>query len=138
MDMSADAIRFARTRCDRPMFLGDITRVPLRTRWVDLVTAFDIVEHVEDDGAALAELARVRRPGGHTLLMRGLAFQFLWGNQDVVSHQNGATRCPSSAPGSRAPGFRVVTISYFNALLFPIVAAVRVGRQAAGRAPCRG
>src|SRR5262245_58434614 len=47
MDMSADAIRFARERCDRPMLLGDITQVPLATASLDLVTAFDIVEHVD-------------------------------------------------------------------------------------------
>ncbi len=41
MDMSAEAIRFARTRCDRPMLLGDVSRVPLRSGSIDLVTAFE-------------------------------------------------------------------------------------------------
>ena len=134
MDMSADAIRFARTRCDRPMLLGDITSVPLRTHSVDLVTAFDIVEHVDDDGAALTELARVCKPGGHTLLTVP-AFQFLWGNQDVVSHHKRRYTLPQLRARVEAAGFRVVTLSYFNALLFPIVAAVRVGRRLRGNAP---
>jgi ubiquinone/menaquinone biosynthesis C-methylase UbiE len=134
MDMSADAIRFARTRCDRPMFLGDIARVPLQARSLDLVTAFDIVEHVDDDGAALAELARVCKPGGHTLLTVP-AFQFLWGNQDVVSHHKRRYTLSQLRDKVEGAGFRVVTISYFNALLFPIVAAVRVGRRLRGRTP---
>ena len=134
MDMSADAIRFARTRCDRPMLLGDITAVPLQPRSVDLVTAFDIVEHVDDDRVALAELARVCRPGGHTLLTVP-AFRFLWGNQDVISHHKRRYTLAQLRARVEDAGFRVVTISYFNALLFPIIAAVRVGRRLRGRTP---
>src|SRR5882724_11851280 len=37
MDIDPEAIRFARTRCDRPMMLGDISNVPLQTGSVDLV-----------------------------------------------------------------------------------------------------
>jgi len=128
MDLEAEAIRFARTRCDRPMMLGDISRVPLRSASLDLVTAFDIVEHVDDDAAALAELARLCRPGGY-LLLTVPAFQFLWGNQDVISHHRRRYTLPGLRALVEAAGFRVVRLSYFNALLFPIVAAVRVARR---------
>src|SRR5579862_879067 len=37
---------------------GSISRLPLPDGMFDLVAAFDIVEHVDDDDAALAELAR--------------------------------------------------------------------------------
>jgi SAM-dependent methyltransferase len=131
MDMSADAIRFARERCDRPMLLGDITQVPLATGSLDLVTAFDIVEHVDDDGAALAELARVCRPGGH-LLMTVPAFQFLWGNQDVISHHRRRYTLAQVEQRIRAAGFVPKRLSYFIALLFPAVAAVRVARRLRG------
>lgn len=134
MDTSAEAIRFARTRSDRPMLLGDVTSIPLRDGAMDLVTAFDIVEHVDDEAGALAELARVCRPGGH-LLVTVPAFQFLWGNQDVISHHR--RRYTRAALGARvaAAGFRIRTLTYFNALLFPIVAAVRVARRLRGGAP---
>jgi SAM-dependent methyltransferase len=131
MDRSDEAIRFARTRCDRPMFIGDISDVPLQTGTVDLVTAFDILEHVDDDVAALAELARVCRPGGHTLLTVP-AFQFLWGNQDVISHHRRRYTCKEFGRRVEAAGFRITRISYFNALLFPVVAAVRVARRLRG------
>lgn len=131
MDMSVDAIRFARTRCDVPMLLGDITRVPLESGAVDLVTAFDIIEHVPDDGAAFAELARVCRPGGH-MLVTVPAFQFLWGNQDVVSHHQRRYTLGQLEGHVRAAGFVPRRLSYFNALLFPAVAAVRVARRLRG------
>jgi len=131
MDMSAEAIRFARTRCDRPMLLGDITKVPLADETLDLVTAFDIVEHVDDEKGALAELARVCKPGGHVLLTVP-AFQFLWGNQDVVSHHKRRYRLGQLQQSVEGAGLRIVTLSYFNSLLFPIVAAVRVARRLRG------
>jgi len=131
MDMSVDAIRFARTRCDAPMLLGDITALPVETASIDLVTAFDIVEHVPDDRAAFAELARVCRPGGH-MLATVPAFQFLWGNQDVVSHHQRRYTLGELEKHVRAAGFVPRRLSYFNAILFPAVAAVRVARRLRG------
>jgi len=131
MDMSLEAVRFARTRCAYPLLLGDIRRLPIAARSVDLVTAFDIIEHVEDDAAAFAELARVCRPGGHVLVTVP-AFQFLWGNQDIVSHHR--RRYTLAALGSciEAAGLVPRRLSYFNAILFPVVAAVRVARRLRG------
>jgi SAM-dependent methyltransferase len=131
MDMSEQAIRFARTRCDRPMLVGDVLRVPLRSASVDLVTAFDIIEHVDDDAAALAELARLCRPGGHALLTVP-AFQFLWGSQDVISHHRRRYTLRQLRARVEAAGFRIATLSYFNAMLFPAVAAIRLARRLRG------
>jgi ubiquinone/menaquinone biosynthesis C-methylase UbiE len=131
MDMSQEAIHFARTRCDRPMLVGDVLRVPLRAASVDLVTAFDIIEHVDDDDDALAELARICRPGGHALLTVP-AFQFLWGNQDVISHHRRRYTLRQLRERMQAAGFRISTLSYFNAVLFPAVAAIRVARRLRG------
>lgn len=131
MDMSAEAIRFARTRTDAPMLLGDITQIPIASASKDLVTAFDIVEHVQNDAAAFVELARVCRPGGHVLVTVP-AFQFLWGNQDVVSHHQRRYTRARLGEIVRAAGLVTERLSYFNAVLFPAVAAVRVARRLRG------
>lgn len=44
---------------------GEITALPYPTGCFDLVAAFDVVEHVEDDDRVFAELTRVLTPGGH-------------------------------------------------------------------------
>ena len=131
MDMSQEAIRFARARSDRPMLVGDVRRVPLRAGAVDLVTAFDILEHVDDDGDALHELARVCRHGGFVLLTVP-AFQFLWGNQDVISHHRRRYTLGQLRARVETAGFRIATLSYFNAVLFPAVAAIRLARRLRG------
>lgn len=43
---------------------GSIEALPIDDNSVDLLCAFDVLEHVADDRAALGELTRVLRPGG--------------------------------------------------------------------------
>jgi SAM-dependent methyltransferase len=43
---------------------GQITALPFADEAFDLVAAFDVIEHVEDDRQVFAELARVLKPGG--------------------------------------------------------------------------
>ncbi len=47
---------------------GLVTNIPLADASFELVCAFDIVEHVDDDVAAFAELARVAAPGATLLI----------------------------------------------------------------------
>jgi SAM-dependent methyltransferase len=46
----------------------DVSAVPLRSRSVDAVICVHVLEHVDDDRAAMAELHRILRPGGWTLI----------------------------------------------------------------------
>ena len=56
---------------------GQITALPFPDANFDLVCAFDIVEHTEDDHKAFAELARVLKPGG-TMIFSVPMFQASW------------------------------------------------------------
>ncbi len=94
----------------------------------DAVTTLDVIEHIDDDVAALAELRRVLRPGGR-LLVAVPAFTFLWGVQDEVSHHRRRYTAGSLRAALAAAGFAVDRTSYFNTILFPPIAAVRVGRR---------
>ena len=99
----------------------------------DLVTALDILEHLDDDVAGARELARVVRPGGW-LVVFVPAFRFLWSLQDEVSeHRRRYTRSGLVATLERA-GLAVQRSSYFNTLLFPPILlgrlALRIRRPA--------
>lgn len=65
----ADTLRFV---------AGDVTGLPLDDASVDLITAFDCMEHVMEPGAILADWARVLRPGGRVLL-EWFPFKGPWG-----------------------------------------------------------
>jgi SAM-dependent methyltransferase len=47
---------------------GDATKIPFPPASFDAVTMFDVIEHVPNDAAAIAEAWRVLRPGGALLL----------------------------------------------------------------------
>jgi SAM-dependent methyltransferase len=64
-----------------------ITALPFADESFDLVCALDIVEHVDDDAAALAELARVARPGAAVLLSVPLHPELWNAFDDVVGHR---------------------------------------------------
>lgn len=52
----------------RGFAVGDATCLPLRSGCADVVTLFDVVEHIPDDRAAIREALRALRPGGSLLL----------------------------------------------------------------------
>lgn len=100
----------------------------------DVVTAFDVIEHLDDDAEALRCLHRVLRPGG-TLVVTVPAFAFLWGPHDVISHHRRRYSAPQLRARLEEAGFSVERLTYFNTLLFPAVAAVRLARRIVGEQP---
>ena len=86
VDLSDDALRFCRIR-GVSAAKADLLALPFADAAFDCVTSFDVLYHrwVEDDRAAVAELARVLRPGG-VLLLRVPALRALWGAHDEAVH----------------------------------------------------
>ena len=71
---------------------ADATKLPLADGCLDLVNAFDVLEHLEDDDACVREVVRVLKPGG-TFLVAVPADPKLWSAHDVaVSHVRRYTR----------------------------------------------
>lgn len=69
IDWSQDALRRARTRIPYAV-RGELTDggLPLRTGSADAVLFSEVIEHLVDPDAALDEIRRVLRPGGHLML----------------------------------------------------------------------
>jgi SAM-dependent methyltransferase len=85
LDLSAPALRALHAR-DAGTANGVIGALPFRDHSFDLVCAMDIVEHVADDDAALAELARVAAPGAVLLISVPLHPQAWNAFDDLVGH----------------------------------------------------
>lgn len=67
LDLSAPAI--ARLQAlGGSAVLGEIDALPFPAQRFDLVVAFDVIEHVADDGCAAREISRVLKPGGHLVM----------------------------------------------------------------------
>jgi SAM-dependent methyltransferase len=94
--------------------------VPLGDATIDIVTAFDTIEHIPEEGAAIAECFRILKPGG-LFFVSVPAYQFLFTHQDRVVHHQRRYTCRGLSRRLRAGGFEVVRASYINFLLFPII-----------------
>jgi SAM-dependent methyltransferase len=105
--------------------------IPFKPGSFDIVVAFDVIEHVERDVESLAKLREQLAPGGR-LMMTVPALPWLWSQHDVTHHHfRRYTRGQLDATLRRA-GLEPVRISYFNTLLFPAIAAVRLCKKALG------
>jgi SAM-dependent methyltransferase len=91
---------------------------------VDIIIASDILEHLEDDGAALREWHRVLKPDG-LLIVFVPAFMFLWTGHDVVNKHFRRYNRSDLAGKLKNARFAVERSSYWNTFLFPPVALVR-------------
>lgn len=105
----------------------------------DLVTASDILEHLADEQRALREWRRVLRPGG-LLMVFVPAFRFLWTAHDVANKHYRRYRLSELTSRLQEGGFEIQRKSYWNALLFAPIAAVRGTRRllTGGRLPVDG
>ena len=124
VDVSEDAIAFCRERGLDKVRLGAGEALPYEDSTFDLVTAFDVVEHMDDDLVGLSEMQRVLRPGGRVLLFVP-TFMFLWGLQDDVSHHRRRYRLPQLRRVLEQAGFEIERTTYANITFFLPILLVR-------------
>jgi SAM-dependent methyltransferase len=86
VDISPPALAKLRRR-GAQVIQSEVTALPFADASFDLVCAFDIIEHVEDDDAALSELTRVVRDGGALILSTPLYAAFWTPFDDFVGHK---------------------------------------------------
>lgn len=98
----------------------------------DLIAILDVLEHVEDDRAALQAIAKRLRPGG-TILITVPQFPWMWSGHDVANHHfrryTKATLRTVISDAHLQPHL----LQSFNSLLFPLAAADRVVARITGR-----
>ena len=103
---------------------ADATALPVGDDSLDLVVAFDVLEHIADHDRAVAEVGRVLRPGGR-FLVAVPADPRLWSEHDVaVDHVRRYTRVTLREVLERG-GFTIDSMDSWNVLLRPVVALRR-------------
>ncbi len=105
-----------------------LERVDLPDGCAAVVTLQDVLEHVDDDAAALRELTRLVRPGG-LLVLTVPALRWLWSDWDVALHHRRRYSRADLLRLLRQPGVDVLRCCYFNAPLLPAIALVRLWRR---------
>ena len=127
IDADEQAVRFCMERGVRDVQQVTASTLPFADGTFDLVTILDVLEHIDDDAGTLRELHRVLRPGG-MLLVSVPAYRFLWGPQDEISNHKRRYLARELRTRLVEAGFRVRKLSYFNTILFPAIAGIRLVR----------
>jgi SAM-dependent methyltransferase len=111
-----------------PVLRGDATRLPVAEGSLDAVVAFDVLEHLDDDAAAVGGIVRALRPGG-TFLVAVPCDPRLWSAHDVaVGHVRRYTR-PELEGLLRGAGLILEDVRSWMVLLRPAVALRRRSSQ---------
>ena len=100
--------------------------------YYDLVAMLDVIEHVEQDRAALAAVTTRLRPGGRVLLTVP-AHQWMWSAHDRVNHHHRRYSRASLTRLIEDSGLRIDRMGYFNSLLFPLAIAGRLAAKLTGK-----
>lgn len=125
VEYEKDCCEFVKQKLNLDFIRASITQLPFENNSFDLVAAFDVIEHVEDDRAAVSEMIRVCRPGG-TIAITVPAYRFLWSRHDDVNHHVRRYVLRELAElFNQMPGKKIYS-SYFNTFLFPPVALTRL------------
>jgi SAM-dependent methyltransferase len=92
LDISPEAVALARQN-GLDVFLGQLFEAPFEDHSFDLVTMWDVLEHLHDPAAYLAQLARLLKPGGRFVVTlpnpRSVDFRLfgqVWTGLDVPRH----------------------------------------------------
>lgn len=126
VEYDADCCVMAKEKTGLEFENESITALPYADNSFDLVTAFDVIEHVEDHQKAVSELIRVTKKGG-MIYTTVPTFMFLWSHHDVVNqHIRRYTKGNFMALWQpHLNEVQLVYNTYFNFWLFPPIAAFR-------------
>jgi SAM-dependent methyltransferase len=130
-DLDEYALCHARRARDSVAVLAALAEaLPFPDAVFDALVSLDVVEHVDDDVAALREYRRVLRPGA-PLVLTVPAYMWAWSEHDVTLGHRRRYRHQTIERAARAAGLEVIRVTYFHSWLVPIAWVMR--RTPAGR-----
>lgn len=126
MEADDEALTFASERGAAAVMKGHLPDgMPAFGRQFDLVVLLDVLEHIDRDRESLAALRTVMKPGAHVVITVP-AFSFLWSKHDEIHHHKRRYVKPSLRSVIEGAGLKTIRMTYFNTVLFPLIAAVRL------------
>lgn len=134
LDFSTVALEYCRNRGLRQLGRADVKHIPVASNMIDLITALDLVEHIEDDVNVMNEFFRVLKPGG-IAVMSVPAHKQLWSNHDLALHHFRRYEKTEFRALVEGAGFQVqkfsysIAVAYFPAMVFRRIKRALVSSQ---------
>jgi SAM-dependent methyltransferase len=125
IELAEASVSIAAERGAGEVVAGSILEMPFAESSFDFAVSLDVIEHLEDDLAALRELRRTIAPGG-ALLVTVPAYQWLWSGHDQINHHHRRYTRRSLQRVAEQAGWKQTRTTYFNSLLLPIAVILRL------------
>jgi 2-polyprenyl-3-methyl-5-hydroxy-6-metoxy-1,4-benzoquinol methylase len=127
-DTSPIAIEYCRKRGIANAFCCTLETFPHPEMRFDLITMFDVIEHIDDDIGVLRQARQLLKAGGK-ILVTVPAYEFLWSIHDDLNHHKRRFVRSQLRKVLEASGFNVELISYYNTILFPSAVVQRITKK---------
>ncbi|MBJ7348210.1 MAG: methyltransferase domain-containing protein [Thermoleophilaceae bacterium] len=114
-----------------------VETMPFEPATFDLITCLDVIEHVKVDSEAFRELLRVAKPGGF-LVVTVPAYKWLWSHHDVVNQHYRRYTHARLKTAALAEGWQCIRTGYFNSIMLPLAAIVRLSERVRPKSPDHG
>jgi len=124
VELSSTSVAVARKRGAGEVVEGSVLEMPFEADSFELAVSLDVIEHLEDDRAALKELRRVVAPGG-ALLVTVPAYQGLWSRHDEINHHHRRYSRRALLEAAAAAGWSCERTTHFNSVLLPVAIVLR-------------
>ncbi|HOJ34147.1 MAG TPA: class I SAM-dependent methyltransferase [Candidatus Hydrogenedentes bacterium] len=132
IDISEQAVRFCRSRCEDRTAVGSALALPFPDESFNGAFSLDVLCHkaVTDKIQPLKEVFRILRPGG-VFVLNLPAFQWLYSSHDINVHTDRRFSRPEVEQMLRQNGFSILYTTYWNTLILPALLGVRLWRKIA-------
>ena len=99
--------------------------IPFAGQRFDLICMFDVLEHIDEDTATLTAARALLAKDG-VMLITVPAYPWLWSAHDEFLHHKRRYSATALREKAIAAGLRPLKLSYFNTVLFPLAATLRL------------
>jgi len=131
VDVSDDAIKLMKKAGHKVTKVEGVA-LPFKPNTFNVVGAFDVLEHIENDVDALKEWARVLKPGGKVVVTVP-AYSWLWSEHDTSLHHFRRHTSQGIKRRAKAAGLKTVKTSYAIVFSLPLVVGFRWLNKLLGR-----
>ena len=133
LELDEEARTIAEQRLGRSVMSAPLPELAgVSDRAYDLIAALDVIEHIDDDSAALTAIAAKLKPGGK-FVMTVPAHGWMWSAHDVVNHHKRRYSKSSLKRLVEGSPLKLDKLGYFNSLLFPLAVAERLSSKLRGK-----
>ena len=122
-EVFAEGIKFARKRTKAKLFQMDARAISFKNEF-DVIGAFDVIEHIEQDEEVIKNIYNAVMPGGGIILTVP-QHKFLWSKHDVYANHVRRYSAKELIYKVKTAGFNIVQTISFVSLLLPIIFVLR-------------